>query len=118
MSNRMKSWYEDVLATDRSIRDWLVRHSLYWLVFILLAALICTHAWGTFGAALGGTLLYSVTQYLPATYLLLYYVLPQLMRERYGQFVTRLGIWLGVSFALRYAFSYGQSIALGSYRNG
>ncbi|WP_461055693.1 sensor histidine kinase [Spirosoma arcticum] len=103
----MMNWVKQLGETDRSIGDWLLRHSLYWLVFTLAVAVSWVYWKGAFGVALGGALLHTLTQYLPITYGLLYLVLPQLMQGQYRLFAIRLTIWLGASFALRYALLHG-----------
>ena len=96
------NWVKQVGETDRSVGDWLLRHGLYWLVFTGAVAVSWVYWKGAFGTALGGALLHTLTQYLPITYGLLYWVLPQLMRGQYRLFTFRLIGWLAASFALRY----------------
>ena len=99
--------FEALLAPDRSAADWLRRHGLYWLVFTLAAAASWAYWCGSFRAALVGGLAHVVTLYLPATYLLLYFALPQLLRGHYRAFGGRLLLWLGASFALRLLLTPG-----------
>lgn len=85
-----------------------LRHGLFWLVMLLLEAALLRYKCG-FTDHLAPSLLYALalllSAYVPATYALLYGVLPELWAEqpRYGRLLLRALGWLSTTALLSYA---------------
>jgi hypothetical protein len=88
-----------------------LRHGLFWLadtVFLLWLFLVQHHLTIDRAVALRDALLHVVGMHLPATYALLYGVLPVLWAEspRRGRFLLLLALWFWLALALTYVFRF------------
>lgn len=93
-----------LLEADDTPRNWLIRHSLYWLFFTLILSVSWIYWYGTFQAAFSAVV-HGMTLRMPTVYSFLYFVLPSLLHSQHRQFVFRLAIWLVLSLLYRYGYS-------------
>lgn len=100
------NWFRDLLEADNSPRNWLLRHSLYWLVFTIIVSLSWIYWFGTFEEAQKVVVKNGFPQYVPITYLFLYFVLPSLLRGQHQSFAFRLAIWCVASLIYRFLLGH------------
>ncbi|TVT39317.1 hypothetical protein FNT36_16815 [Hymenobacter setariae] len=89
------------LAPDRSALDWLRRHGAFWLVFVSLLGASWRYWSGSWADVLRCIIPLVGFEYLPMTYLLLYGVLPRLLRGQARAFGLGVVGWLAAFLLLR-----------------
>lgn len=94
------NWFKQLLEADNSPRNWLLRHSLYWVVFTGSVSVVWIYWMGMFQASSKAVVSgYPITMSL--TYLFLYFVLPKLVQGQYRQFGFRLLVYVLANFGIR-----------------
>ena len=94
------NWFKQLLEADDTPRNWLIRHSLYWVVFTGSVAVVWIYWMGSFQESLKAIVEgYPIN--LSLTYLFLYFVLPKLVQGQYRQFGFRLLVYVLANFGIR-----------------
>lgn len=105
-------WFESVPKTE--VRDWLGRHSLFWLFYVVFFTLVTLPYNGSFANCLIVALLWLPFNAL-FTYLLLYGLLPRLLLEQYGWFLWGLIAYLLLALGGNFLF---RAFILIPYQSG
>ncbi|MEO6285438.1 MAG: histidine kinase [Dyadobacter sp.] len=87
------NWFRQLLEADNTPQNWLLRHSLYWVVFMVGLSVANINLFSSFPEALQSVFM-GLPQCVPGTYLFLYFVQPALLRMQYRQFLWRLLLWM------------------------
>ncbi|HLL96296.1 MAG TPA: histidine kinase [Spirosoma sp.] len=101
------NWFKALLEADNTPLNWVIRHSLYWIVFTLILSTSWIYWFGTFDDA-AWAVVSNMTIRMPIVYLFLYFVLPSLLHKQHQRFAFRLAVWFVLSLLYRYL--YGQWI--------
>lgn len=105
-------WFESVFITE--IRDWLWRHLLFWLFYVIFFTLVTLPYNGSFADCLAIALLWLPFNAL-FTYILLYGLLPLLLQMRYDWFLCGLIAYLLLALGGNFLF---RAFVLIPYQSG
>ena len=93
--------FASLLEKDKLWKDWVRRHTLFWVVYIVVIHSIFTYWLLDIWVTLRGTL-----SQMASAYLFLYLVLPIFFRKQYGRVLILITIWFFISFLINVFAQY------------